>query len=389
MYKKSRWTTGLSQRSLIGYQTAINLYEEYHHDTIENLVNKALQEQEEKVPEHQLSLYDKLLDFREHLLENHMGSTVNQYVQNIKSIHKKNRVTIPALPPINQKTVKRNPYISFKDILTKEEIRKALNNTNPEVKIRMMAMATGGYTNEETRILTNRKFYEDTYKYHQEDDPLEAMHKLASMDNVIWQTQLIRQKTQKPYFGFVNPETTQAIAQVKCSKEEYELDAPLFKYGKNYFGIKLTELNKKLGYGEAGGFGRLSPHTLRRFNATYLKGLDLTMEESIALSDIDELQGRSKTNTQDRYIKTNPLKQKLIYAKYMNNVSLYNQYTYEIGEDDIIITRVTTDSLKQENTQLKEELIEITDSNQGLKKYIESVGVLNFETQLNRLLREL
>lgn len=389
MYKKSRWQTGLSDSTIRLYNTSIKAYENYHKLSIEELVNEALEEQAQRVPEHQIALYDRLIDFREHLAENKLGSTTEKYVQTIKNVYKKNRVILPYIPPINKKTIRRNPYISFKDILTKEEIRKAISVSSPETKIRIMTMATGGYTNEETRILTNKQFYEDTYRYHQEDDPLEAMHKLAKMDNVIWETQLIRQKTQKPYFGFVNPETTQAIAQLKSSNEEYQLDAPLFKYSKRYFSKKLHALNKKLGLGEAGGFGRLSPHTLRRFNATYLKGLDLTAEETIALSDIDELQGRSKTNTQDRYIKTNPLKQKLIYAKYMNNVSLYNQYTYEIWEDDIIITRVTTDSLEKENTQLKETLLEITNSNDSLKKYIENVGVLNFETQLNKLLREL
>ena len=389
MYKKSRWANGLSQKTIETYDCAIKAYEKYHKQTIAQLINEAIKEQTEGIPLHQLSLYDRLLDFRTYLTQTQLGSTAKQYTLLLKNIYKKNRVEVPYLPPLNQKTLKRNPYIEFKDILTHEEIRKAINVVNPEMQIRMMAMATGGYTNEETRILTNKQFYEDTYRYHQEDDPLEAMHKLANMDNIIWETQLIRQKTQKPYYGFVNPETTQAIARVKASKNSYELDAPLFKYNKDYFSMELTKIGKQLGYGKAGGFGRLSPHTLRRFNATYLKGNDLTTEESIALSEIDELQGRAKTNTQDRYIKTNPLKQKLIYAKYMNNVSLYNQYTYRIGEDDIYITRIDDTQLKKENKELKNTLLELTESQNSLKKYIEEVGATNFELQLNKLLREL
>lgn len=389
MYKKSRWATGLNPKTVRNYECAIKSYEAYHHQTINQLIDEAIKEQSEGVPLHQLSLYDRLLDFRTYLTQNKKGTTIRQYLASIKNIYKHHRVEVPQIPPLNQKTVKRNPYIEFKDILTHEEIRKAISIVKPELQIRMLAMATGGYTNEETRILTNRQFYEDTYKYHQEDDPLEAMHKLSDMDNIIWETQLIRQKTQKPYYGFVNPETTQAIARVKASKDTYPLDAPLFKYQKDYFSRQLTATSRKLGLGEAGGFSRLSPHVLRRFNATYLKGNDLTEEETIALSDIDELQGRSKTNTQDRYIKTNPLKQKLIYAKYMNNVSLYNQYTYSIGEDDIIITRMDNNKLKKENKELKNTLLELTESTNSLKNYIEEVGVNNFEAQLNRLLREL
>lgn len=392
MYKKSRVienaTAGLSERSIMTYNSAVHSYEKFHKTSIEKLVEEALNEQTERIPEHQLSLYDRLLDYRNYLMEGNIGGTVSKYFQIIKTIYKRNRVTIPYLPPLNIKSVKRNPYISFNDILTKEEIRNAISIANPQVQIRMMAMATGGYSNEETKNFTNRQFIEDLYPYHQEDDPVEALHKLSKMDNVIWETKLIRQKTKKPYYGFVNPETTQAIARLKL-KEDFDLDKPLFKYNKIYFARLLKEINDTLQLGTAGGYSKLSAHALRRFNATYLKGLDLTAEESMRLSDIDELQGRGKTNTQDAYIKTNPLKQKLLYAKYMNNVSLYNQYTYHIGEDDIIVERIKEDTLKKENKKLKQTIINITNSNDGLKQYIKNVGEDNFELQLNRLLREL
>ena len=73
----------------------------------------------------------------------------------------------------------------------------------------------------------------------------------------------------------------------------------------------------------------------------------------------------------------------------MNNVSLYNQYTYHISEEDIIVERIKEDTLKKENKKLKQTIINITNSNDGLKQYIKNVGEDNFELQLNRLLREL
>lgn len=60
-----------------------------------------------------------------------------------------------------------------------------------------------------------------------------------------------------------------------------------------------------------------------------------------------------------------------------------------IGEDDIIVERIKEDTLKKENKELKQTLINITNSNDGLKQYIRNVGEDNFELQLNRLLREL
>ena len=76
-------------------------------------------------------------------MEGNIGGTISKYFQIIKTIYKRNRVTIPYIPPLNIKSIKRNPYISFNDILTKEEIKNAISIANPQVQIRMMAMATG------------------------------------------------------------------------------------------------------------------------------------------------------------------------------------------------------------------------------------------------------
>ena len=390
MYKKSdRFFSGMSLNTIRSYKQSFKLYEGFHQMDLDGLLEEAITEQTKNTPEHLLSLYDRLMDFREWLVENYKYNTIKGHITNITTWYRRNRITIPYLPPLNSKTVMKNPYIEFKDILTKDEIRDALTLTSTEMRARLMTMATGGYSREETRILTKRQFYEDTYKYHKEDDPMEAMYKLAKMDNVIWETQIIRQKTKKPYYGFTNPETTQAIARAKIREGEYDLDTPLFSHTVNYVSNFCRKINKKLDLGKAGGFGRFTPHALRRYNATYLKGTELTAEETIRLQDIDEMQGRSKTNTQDRYIKTNPLKQKLLYAKYMNNVSLYNQYTYEIGEDDIIVKRITTEKLAKENDKLKQEISSLTHTGNGLKNYINKVGESNFESQINKLLREM
>ena len=103
MYKKSRVienaTAGLSERSIMTYNSAVHSYEKFHKTSIEKLVEEALNEQTERIPEHQLSLYDRLLDYRNYLMKGNIGGTVSKYFQIIKTIYKRNRVTIPYLPP--------------------------------------------------------------------------------------------------------------------------------------------------------------------------------------------------------------------------------------------------------------------------------------------------
>ena len=55
----------------------------------------------------------------------------------------------------------------------------------------------------------------------------------------------------------------------------------------------------------------------------------------------------------------------------------------------VVYMDIRQDTLKKENKKLKQTLINITNSNDGLKQYIKNVGEDNFELQLNRLLREL
>ena len=100
------------------------------------------------------------------------------------------------------------------------------------------------------------------------------------------------------------------------------------------------KINERLKLGQAGGGNKLKPHNLRRFHATYIRGSALTYEEHSLISnrEIDELQGRGKTSVQDTYIKSNPLEQKLIYAKVMNNLSLWHEYDYHIQGNDVVVS---------------------------------------------------
>ena len=102
---------------------------------------------------------------------------------------------------------------------------------------------------------------------------------------------------------------------------------------------------------DLGGECKLTPHKIRKFHATYIRG-GMT-STTISNSEIDELQGRGKTDVQSTYIKTNPVTQKVLYARVMNNLSIYHQYDYEVIDDDVRLFLVDTESLQKEVRQLK------------------------------------
>lgn len=360
------------------YKNAIKNYEECHGIDIDALIDEALAEQSAGVPIHQLKLYDRIIKFQDYLIDKgFVFGTINEYQTKIKSLYRKNRVDIPYIPSVDPKQCKHNDYIEYGDILTKDEIKLALSHMSLKCQARAMAMATGGLSNEECEHLTLTNFISDTYRYHQCDDVTKALEWLASEEHtIIWVAKLIRVKTGKPYYAMLNPETVQVIAKAKLKENEYS--DKLLNTHKIYFAQVCTKLNKKLGFGTAGGKGRFRSHMLRKFNATYLGGSVLSYEEQsiITNAEIDEMQGRGKTAVQDTYIKTNPIRQKVLYAKVMNNVSLFHQYDYEIIDDDVVV-RVHDPT--SENKKLKEEVKNLKENLEKKRMASEKVDALRKE----------
>lgn len=375
------------------YTTTIRKYERFHGMSFDELIEEALREQEEGIPEHRLSVYDRIMEFRDFLIGEYVWTTVKQDITRVKTIYKRSRVKLPYFPPLERKQCKQNPVIDYWEVLSKDEIKEALQWFKPNMKARIMCMATGGYSLEETNTMTVRQYLTDLYPYHQQEDPNKAMAVLSMKDNIIWLTRMTRVKTGKPYYGICNPETTQAIAQSWINRDITDVDVKLFRQGKQWVTHHMGTINDVLGLGQAGGFRRFTPHSLRRYNATNLSGANLSYDEEMQVKMIDEIQGRAMTDVQDRYIKTNPIKQKLLYAKVMNNVSLFNEYTYEIFNGDVVVHRVDpvkkSEKLESENQMLRKELESNDHMDYELKKYIQSIGKDNFEARLSKLLNEL
>lgn len=370
------------------YNGTVKKYEKFHGMTMDELIDEAIKEQRERVPEDMVKLYDRLIDFRDDLCKSMKYNSVVSNFSRICKIYRMNRVRIPILPPVNKKRIKSSTPIEYEDILTKQEIRMILDYMNPEERIRAMCMASGGFATQEADNLKREQFYLDLYPYHQSNDYNEAMDILSKRDDIIWVTKLYRQKTGKPYYGLVNPETVQAIAQVRRNDEEPT--GKLFDVHMKTFSKKCRDINQILGLGYIDGRGRLTTHSFRRFHATHIRGVSLSYEEQLKVSEVDELQGRGKTKTQEAYMKTNRLHQKLIYAKAMNNVSLFNQYEYEIVDDDVIVHRIDTKKkmkhLQDENEKLRRSMKYSNDVSPELSNLIKDMGKDKFIEELSNIM---
>ena len=117
--------SGHSVGSKKSYQTVFNKYTKFHEMSLCDLLDEAITEQENLIPENRLSIYDRIISFRDHLIKNHIGNTIPNSISKIKTFYHYNRVKIPFIPPLNNKNINKNDIISFEDLPTKDELRLA------------------------------------------------------------------------------------------------------------------------------------------------------------------------------------------------------------------------------------------------------------------------
>lgn len=326
--------SGHSTATIKSYRTVFNKYCRFHNMSLSELLAEAIREQEKGVPENRLSIYKRILSFRNYLVENYIGNTVANSISQIKTFYKYNRVYVPFIPPLNSKSIMKNDIISFEDLPTKDEIRQTLEFCGDDMALWILVILSSGLPRSEAKLITNRMFFEGTYEYHKKDSFEDAMKYLSRKDNVVCTCNLIRQKTDKPYYTFLNPECVQKIAQIKRKKEDFNMDDPLLKYNVDYADARFKQLNDRLGFGKAGGFSRFRPHMLRKFHSTYLSQGTLS-DEKLSMDEIDCLHGRGKNKTRSTYFKDNPEYLKYEYVKVMGNVSLYHNYDCKIVDSKV------------------------------------------------------
>lgn len=449
-----RFMDNLATNSVKSYIQTIKKFEDFTGMCIEDVVNEALDEQTRRVPTHLLKIIDRLEDFQSHLVdEGLVYSTIKGHMVHIRTIYHKNRVDIPYIEPLNPKQIKRKGYLEYKHILTDDELKRALQHMRLPSQARLMAMVQGGLSNEECEHLKTDVFIDETFKYHKKDNPIEALEWLADENNpIIWVTKLLRRKTGKPYYVLLGSEAVNKIAEAKLyelelPKNKGELPNKLINTNKITFNRSCAVANEKLRLGyvgaikynettdengniyikkslfhhfvmkseidydvhddnvvvtisteypnaeiefEMGGECKLSPHKLRKYHATHIKGSVLSYEENSLISnaDIDEMQGRGKTSVQDTYIKSNPIRQKLLYAKVMNNVSLFHKYEYKLNNtrDDVIVSvkdmGLENKELHSEVKKLREQLDEKNKASEEMKSLKEKWG----EDKFNEIL---
>lgn len=313
-----------------GYESALKNYTRYHNQTIEELIKEAQTDEENKIILKDRQIKERLLKYRSHLLNsNKSPNTVKTYFTRIKTFYSHFEIEIPKLPDAKYDKLYETNYL---DLPSKEDIKKVLDLVTVDLRSIILFMSSSGTAKAETLSITVEQFINGTRNYHNGGSIPQILETLSRKNNIVPIFYLKRIKTDKYYYTFCSPEAASEIVKYLQVRSDLKLDDPLFDFTAGTLLTRFQEINDQLEWGFKGRYRFFRSHTLRKFHASNI---------GLPAEYIDSLQGRSKNEIHETYIKTNPDRLKDIYKSAMHNVMIYNKPSEEnITQEFTIVINV-------------------------------------------------
>ena len=295
------------------YTRAINKYSKFHGLTMEELIDEAETEEEKGVRWKRRILKKRLLQFRNYLIQNYKKNTVSTYFTQVIAVYKYFEIEIGDLTKVNPRGFHIPGEVTFDELLTHKEISQVLHVAPLWFQAVLIFQISTGCARKETIEMTIGQFKKATYPFHRKNDIIEALLILKDLDNVIPTFKLKREKTNKYYYTFCTPEAVDKIVEYLLTDRVETLedgtlklinlsdDDKLFDKEENYIPVAYYRYNDQFNFGQASdGFNRFRSHMMRKFHSNHLR------KSGMSESDIDALQGRTKSTTRAAYFLDDP-----------------------------------------------------------------------------------
>ena len=311
LFKRFCRERNLKESTSNGYESAIKHYLKFNKKNLDELMQEAITDEENRIPLKDRKIKKRLLDYRSYLLKSNCSpNTVKTYFTKVKTFYIHFDIEIPHLPDAQYEKLYETNYL---DLPTHEHIKQVIDMVSLDLKAIILFMSSSGTAKAETLSITVEQFVNGTVQYHNGGSLELILDTLSHKRNVIPTFYLRRIKTDKYYYTFCSTEATSYIVKYLQSRKDLKLTDKLFDFTPAKLLNKFQQINDKMEWGFKGKYRFFRSHTLRKFHASNI---------GLSAEYIDELQGRSKNYVHETYIKTNPKKLKQIYKSAMKNVMI-------------------------------------------------------------------
>jgi integrase len=352
----------LKPSTIEGYRYRIYEYSKAIGLTPTEFLIEAQKEEYEGIKLKRRKVRDHLIKFIQYLRKKGLkDSSISNYLIYIKAFYSTFEIEVPKLP------VKLNslPKKDYKELVSNEDIKKALKYSNQKYKAIILLMVSSGMGSSEIRNLTFKDFLISLEEYIKIPlkEPYTAediRNNLPVNKNIIPTWHIQRIKTGKYYYTFSSPESVEAILDYMEYREVRNkpvigLVEPLF-IGRNPGDLlnKYTmtsafqKINDDAGFGKVENKRYFTSHELRKFFSEQLFGAGLQEK------DVKWLRGQEPRDSLNRYVKPDLKRLKI---QYMENVLPCLSFeTLEILQLRKDAYRMLKD-LEKENQELKKTLM--------------------------------
>ena len=301
------------------YVYALEKYATFYEMELDELLKEAEREESEGIKWKHRKIKLRLLEFRQHLLENYALNTVKSVMINVIKFYKFYDVEIYELPKINEKSIQKPQPIYFSDLPDKKIIRDALDIANPVMKALILFICSSGCARAECLSLTIQDYIDSLSEYlpNKNMSIFEVIALIDDDETIIPTFNIRRKKTNKYYTTYCSPEAVKAInAHILSRTDTVTNESKLFKIAVNYLTVSFEKINDDLGLGKIGPYNRFRSHMLRKFHASAL------YNDGMSLDDVNDLQGKAKNKTDQAYFMINPEDLKYQYIEHLPAVTI-------------------------------------------------------------------
>lgn len=339
-----------------GYYKALRIYLDLHDINLHEMINQADIEEEQGIRAKRRTITKRIKQYRNYLIqEDYSISVVKDYTSRIKTFYRHFEIEIPYLPPIQ---LKKEYHERFEDIPQKKHIKQAINSINYiKYKAIIMFQASSGTARNETANLTVNDFIKATKEYHNKEDINDVLKELETQKDIIPLWELVRIKTNYPYYTCSSPESSEMIILYLKTRKRLKKTDRLFDMDVKGITNAYQRINDKNKWGRVNHYSFFRSHAIRKFHAT-------TIEDK---AFADTLQGRKPDSVTEAYFKHNPKRIKEKYLEHLPKLTI----------NEIIVNSVDSEVTKELREELKSKDDIIKDMNERLSRLEEAEKISN------------
>lgn len=355
LFKEFCQDRNLSHNSIKAYHNPLKDYTDYHNLSLQELINEADLEEENKVRAKNRKIIRRLKSYRNYKIEtNSAPNTIKDYYSKIKTFYRHFGIEIPYIPPTNLPV---NRHEKYSDIPTINHIRTVFESTNNlKHKAIILFMASSGTATNETTHLKVMDFLDATKEYYTSNDIPDILLELEKTKNMVPIFELIRIKTNYLYYTCCSPEATQSIIKYLKTRSDLKPEDSLFDIKNNSVIQFFSRLNDLNGYPRLGEMRFFHAHALRKFHATQIEDIGLA----------NALQGRKSNSIIESYFKKNPQRLRERYLEHLNKLMINKVETFNIKSDEFL-------RLEKDNKQKEQRLNELEEKDRMREEQMKRV----------------